>query len=88
MAQGTKTEAAPKDKKHGEHGGNRSRAAKDAGKSKKSSQAAGKDPHRGERQQTSPKGTALVSVIQRWGTSGRCSPARILRCLILTTLGK
>ena len=49
MPKGDKAEAAPKDKTHGKHGGNRSRAAKDAGKSEKSSQAAGKDPHRGER---------------------------------------
>jgi hypothetical protein len=49
MAKGNKAEAAPKDKKHGEHGGNRSSAAKDTDKNKKSSQAAGKDPHRSER---------------------------------------
>ena len=48
MSRGDKPEPAPKDKSQGEHGGNRNGAAKDAGKDDKSSQAAGKDPHRGE----------------------------------------
>ncbi|MBM3094999.1 hypothetical protein GFB56_30140 [Ensifer sp. T173] len=56
MPKGDKDEAAPKDKKHGKHGGNRSRAAKDAGKSEKSSQAAGKDPIVARDSRRAPKG--------------------------------
>jgi hypothetical protein len=49
MSKGDKPEPAPMNKTQGDHGGNRSGASKDADKDKQSSQAAGKDPHRGEK---------------------------------------
>lgn len=49
MAKGDKPERAPNDKSHGEHGGNRGPDQKDTDQVKRSSQAAGKDPHRGDK---------------------------------------
>ncbi|MGE5271244.1 MAG: hypothetical protein ACM3JG_16410 [Thiohalocapsa sp.] len=51
MAKDHKGKSAPPDKpdSHGEHGGNRAGGRKaEAEQPKRSSQAAGKDPHRGE----------------------------------------
>lgn len=52
MAREHKGKSAPRidDKSKGEHGGNRAGTRARETEVKKSSQAAGKDPHRGERQ--------------------------------------